>query len=79
MLSRLVDDGPAIAEIIQAPAGFCHFVLLQIPSAFVKMAQEGFRLCQRKPPAEFLKVSESKRNSSQALWAGSGGLVGCCE
>ncbi|CAE7512427.1 unnamed protein product [Symbiodinium natans] len=30
----LVDDGPAIAEILQ----------------------EGFRLCQRKPPAEFLKV-----------------------
>ncbi|CAE7348593.1 unnamed protein product [Symbiodinium pilosum] len=30
----LVDDGPAIAEILQ----------------------EGFKLCQRKPPAEFLKV-----------------------
>jgi len=33
-VAGLVDDGPAIAEIIQ----------------------EGFRLCQRRPPAEFLKV-----------------------
>ena len=59
-LSRLVDDGPAIAEIIQALRASAQ------TSAFLKMAQEGFRLCQRRPPAEFLKVSESKqRNSSQ--------------